>query len=679
MIKKLMILGAISVIIFCCFSYSLQNQFTNWDDDFYVTNVDYIKSLTPNNLRIIFSDGLIIKNKYQPNYHPLCMLSLAINYHFAGLNPWSYYLTNIIIHIINAILVFFLFIGLCRLLKTDENGQLLVASLGALWFGIHPMHVESVSWVAERKDVLYTFFYLLGLLAYLRFYTSQKALWFWTTFILFVASCLSKPMAVVFPLSLVCIDFLLQRKLSIKLVVEKSAFFLAALAFGIIALYTQNKTGAIAAFGVLTIQERIMYASYGFVMYITKLFNPSYLSTFYPYPFRFITGYLHSFFYAAPFLAIGLFAAPLLITYKYYRPYFRIAVFGMGFFLSNVIFVLQFISVGAAIMADRYSYVAYIGIFFLLGYFCNELIKKYPSARVAVLLVLALCSAGLAKACYDRTGVWHDAESLLTDGIEKYPFKKDPDRQYDRINSGIAGLSYKWRGNYYFHKNLYDQSLEDFKVLSMLRQTDEFVEGKIAHMNAVKSGAPDVSEVSGANMAPAPGNRGALPMMPSGPKLPTGNFKAYLDSSYYFAHRGDTLKAFRTYINAFRFNQGVERLYADSSFKAVQNKQFDVAINQYGVIMKINTGNPYYYFYRGVAWFSKNKMKIAIEDWETALKMNSKEIKQSASYNLSVAYDSVGKDSLAVYYAEMAKNSGYTVNEDFLNKLRAKKAAQRRK
>ncbi len=694
--KKAIIIAAICVLTFFCFSYALNNEFTNWDDDYYVTKVDYIKALTPHNLKIMFSDGLFVNNPYQPNYHPFCMLSLAINYYFAQLNPTSYYLTNILLHICNVIFVFLLFFRLCGLLKIDDNGKLFVAAFGALWFGIHPMHVESVCWIAERKDVLYAFFYLLGLLSYVKYTVTHKAKWYWVTFVLFVASCLSKPMAVVFPLSLVCLDVLLKRdyfvdkKINKTVVIEKILFFLTSLTFGIAAFYTQHKTGAIASFGVLTIQERVMYAGYGFVMYVAKMFNPTFLSTFYPYPYRYIDGWLPGIYYAAPFIAIAILAVPTYIAYKKNKEYFRIVVFGLGFFLSNVIFVLQFISVGAAIMADRYSYVAYIGLFFMIPWFCYELIKRFPSLKTAAIVALVFVSLVFSKICYDRTAVWHNAETLLTDAIEKYPMR--------------ALLSYKWLGNYYFHRGEFDKAMENYSVLTTLHASDANVDGKIQQINYVKNGGtlpPEVisgqsnadgaagaGQQGGAQGAPNTGapNTGAGQPMSAGmkmplnavPQTPTGNFQLYLDSSFMYCQKGDTLKAFRAYINAFRFNQGVERIYADSSFKCVQSGKFDLAINQYGVIMKINTGNPYYYFYRGVAQFSRGKINNAIDDWEASLKVKTKEskdIQQSASYNLSVALDSVGKDSLAVYYVELAKNAGYAVKDDFIAKLKAKKEA----
>ena len=655
--KKALILSAICVLTFFCFRYTLQNQFTNWDDDYYVTNDPYIKAFTPHNLKVIFTED-ITKN----NYHPLCMLSLAVNYHFSQLDPQSYYFTNVLIHIANVILVFFLFIALCRRLMMTSDAQLFIASFGALWFGIHPMHVESVAWIAERKDVLYAFFYLQGLLCYLRYTDTGKAKWYWLTFLVFVASGLSKPMAVVFPMSLLCIDFLLQRPWSKKLITEKAIFFLFSLICGSMAFYTQNKTGAIASFSTLTIAERVMYASYGFVMYISKLFNPTYLSTFYPYPLRYTTGYLYSFFYLAPFLALGFVFLPTWYLYKKGSPYFRIYAFGMGFFVFNIALVLQFISVGAAIMSDRYSYVAYIGLLFLVAYFAWQLIQKMPSWKMAVIAVLLMGSAALAYLCYERTFAWHDSETLLTDAIEKYPLKKDMDKPHDGKNSGIAMLSYKWLGNYYFSIGQLDKALENYELLESIRAADDKVLQNIAKVKALQNVAPGMPAAFG-----------------SAPKANSNDnsYKIYLDSSVAFNRAGDTLQAFRTYILAFRLNPLVEKVVAESSYNMVQDQRYDDALKQYNMLLKLNTANPFYYFLRGVAYFGKNQVKPAVQDWEIAVKMNSKDVQQSAAYNLSVAYDTLGNDSIAIYYLNKAQTLGYQPNSDYVAKLNRKYQAQR--
>jgi protein O-mannosyl-transferase len=640
--KRLLILGAICVLTFVCFRYSLQNEFTNWDDDFYVTNDPYIKAFTPQNLKVIFTED-ITKN----NFHPLCMLSLAANYHFAQLNPETYYLTNILIHIANVIFVFLLMLSLCALIKTDENGKLFIAGFAALWFGIHPMHVESVSWIAERKDVLYTFFYLLGLLSYLKYISTTKMSWYWLTFLLFIASCLSKPMAVVFPVSLLCIDVLARRPLSKKLITEKIIFFLSSLICGGMAFYTQNKTGAIASFGMLTIQERIMYASYGFIMYVSKLFNPTYLSTFYPYPYRYISGYLPGIYYAAPFLSLAILAVPLYLTYKRNREWFRVAVFGLGFFLANVVFVLQFISVGAAIMADRYSYVAYIGLFFLIAYFLWELIKRAPGLKTPITVMLLVISAGFSYLCYERTYVWHDSETLLSDAIEKYPMR--------------ALLSYKWLGNYYLDKGDMDKALENYGVLATLRAADAKVYDRVGVIYTLKK---DYKK--------------ALEAFTSSLEVQNNVYRTYLDRSILYSITGDSINAIKDFVVAYQLNPNSEKVLADSCFNFVQDKRYELAIREYNILLKINSANPFYYFYKGVAEYGESEVLKAISDWEIAVKFNSKDVLQSASYDLSVAYDGIGNDSLAAHYIVQARSAGYKVTDEFFKQIMDKHAAHKK-
>jgi tetratricopeptide (TPR) repeat protein len=584
---------------------------------------------------VIFTED-ITKN----NYHPLCMLSLSVNYHFSQMNPQPYYLTNIIIHILNTILVFFLIAGFCIRLKLSENSKLFITTFTALLFGIHPMHVESVSWIAERKDVLYAFFYLCGLLTYLRYTDTLKGKWYWATFLLFIASCLSKPMAVVFPMSLLCIDFLLQRKLNVKLIIEKAVFFLASLICGSAAFYTQNKTGAIADFGVLTVGERIMYAAYGYIMYMAKLFNPTYLSTFYPYPYRYITGELPGIYYAAPFIAIAVPAAILYMAYKKGSTCFRVAGFGLAFFTANVLFVLQFVSVGAAIMADRYSYVAYIGLIFMITYFIEQIRVRMPAVKMAVTCLLFVVCGALAYLCYERTYAWHDSKTLLTDAIEKYPYR--------------ALLSYKWLGNYYAQQGEADSALANYELLAKLHAADAKVYRHIGEMYSLKKDyakANEAFEMSAQMGGPVSTPQTGAPQNISNTAMATTTQK--LDAS-------------------------VEKKVAEKGFEFLQSKQYAQALEQYNVLIQINPNNAYYHFYRGAVLFSTNDLPRAIDDWQAAAKTDIKDLRQSAAYNLSVAYDSLNKDSLAVYYMEQAQALGYHANTDFVTKLRMKKKSQRK-
>jgi len=646
--KRTFTVAAICVLTFICFRYSLHNEFTNWDDDVYITNDPYIRSFTIHNLIAMFTRD-ITKNMY----HPLCMLSLAINYHFAQLSPMTYYLTNILIHITNTVLVFLFLSQLSKMLKIDSNGIFFISAFGALWFGVHPVHVEAISWITERKDVLYAFFYLLALLSYLKYISTRDQnwhwaafsgnSWYWVTFFLFIASCLSKPMAVVFPVALLCIDFMVQkewnRKIFTRILIEKIPLFVAALACGITAIITQKNAGAIASFGVLTLSERIMYASYGFVMYIVKFFNPTFLSTFYPYPLRYIDGTLPWIYYAAPFIAIAIVVAPLYFTYKRYPGYFRVFVFGYGFFVANLIFVLQFISCGTAIMADRYSYVSYISLFFMTAYFLWEIIKHLPSLKIAIVILLVALSGELSYICYQRTLVWHNAETLLQDAIDKYPYR--------------AWLSYKWLGNYYLDKGDVDKALENYSVLAQVNQADAKIYDNIGNIYRQKKDY-----------------KNAITAFSKSLQKQDNVYKTYLDLSVTYTMIGDSANAYKNYSIANQLNPNTEKVLSDMGFSMVQNKEFSSAINEYNILIKLNPNDGFYYFYRGVAEYSEGKTNEAISDWLSALKFKSQDLQPSAAYNLGVAYESLGNYSNALAYVNISKGMGYKVDTGYLNKLK---------
>jgi len=640
---KTWVIAGICIITFACFRYSLDNLLTNWDDDVYVTNDQYIKAFTAENLKTIFTED-ITKN----NYHPLTMLTLAVNYHFAQLEPKTYYLTNILIHIANVILVFLLAMGLFKRMVNEihsqftiYNSQLLLAGFCALWFGIHPMHVESVSWLAERKDVLYAFFYFIGLLLYLRYMDENKTKWYIYTMLSFIASCLAKPMAVVFPISLFAIDLLLNRKWERKVILEKIPLLIASLVFGGYAYYRQNATGAIAPFAVLSLGERIMYASYGFVMYITKLFNPTHLSTFYPYPYRYIDGSLPWIYYASPIISILIIAVPLYFAWKMTKQYFRVIAFGYGYFIANIIFVLQFISCGAAIMADRYSYVSYFGLLFMLVYFIGEVMDRFPLYKISIIAVLLLVSGELSYICYQRTKVWHNAETLLTDAIQKYPYG--------------ALLSYKWLGNYYLDSLKLDQAEKCYRMLTMLHSADAKVYDNLGNVLKFKNeypqalGAYDTSLEKGGNI-----------------------YRTLLDRSSCLSNLGDTNAAVQDFVTAMKLNPDAEKNYAEAGFTEVQGKEYPSALGRYTILLKFRPDNPYYYFYKGVCEFGLEKIKASAGDFKSALLLNNREVSVVAAYNLSVACDSLNEDSNAMRYAHIAEQLGYKLNPDYYSNLQKK-------
>jgi tetratricopeptide (TPR) repeat protein len=266
--------------------------------------------------------------------------------------------------------------------------------------------------------------------------------------------------------------------------------------------------------------------------------------------------------------------------------------------------------------------------------------------KTAILVVLLFLTGGLAYGTYQRTYAWHDAESLLSDAIEKYPMR--------------ALLSYKWRGNYYFDKGDFDKALDDYNVLVELRSADAKVYDKVAVIYSKRKDYKHAMETFEKSLS-----------------VQDNVWRTYVDRSMTYVMTGDTQNALKDYLMAYRLNPKSEQLMADSSFQYVQTKRYDAAITQYNMLILLNSANPFFYFYRGVAYFNKGNTAAAMADWEIAVRFNtSKDVKQSASYNLSVAYDALEKDSLAVYYAEMAQDAGYKVSPEFMSGLKEKKARQ---
>ena len=439
---------------------SLQNGFTNWDDPVYVLENSWVIN---GNWKALLTEPVSL------NYHPLTMLSLAVNYQISGLEPFGYHLTNLLLHLINTILVF-IFVR-----RLAPKATVYVAFFTALVFGVHPMHVESVGWVSERKDVLYVLFFLGGLIVYLRHIEKPNAKTIGKVGLLFLLALLSKAMAVVFPVVLVLLDWYRGRKFEAKVWYEKILFFSMSLFFGLLA-YRIQSGGAIAEFDQFTIIDRLVFAGYGFCMYLVKAIFPTGLSAFYPYPFA-GGGSVPGYFYVMPLLALGIVGGAYLARKN--RP---AVSFGIGFYLVTVALVLQFISVGKAIMADRYTYLPYVGLFFMLFYLLFQWAGKVQTRQRTALAISTVFSVLLLILCFQRTKVWKDSEVLWTDVIEKYPDTADeayanrgsyrgkagqleealPDLQKAvAINPQLAN-AYESLGNAYGAQGQFQQSLDAF-------------------------------------------------------------------------------------------------------------------------------------------------------------------------------------------------------------------------
>jgi len=400
-------------VTFVAYLPSLGNGFLNWDDNFYVTENPVLTHPTLH--------GLLTQN-LGGNYHPLTMASLLLNYKISGLDAGSYHWLNLLFHIANTALVFFF-------VRKLSGGRLWTSVVSALFFGIHPMHVESVAWISERKDVLYAFFYLIALLTYLR---SMERGWVWllATWGAFVLSAASKPAAVVLPITLLLIDWFRKRPLRGTALVEKVPFFLVSAAVGALTFLGQKQVGAVHS-ELWTPLQRILFASAGTVMYVAKLFVPVHLAAVYPLPSTSAAAAsrLSPFFYVAPVIVVLGLAVVVWLGRKA-RP----VSFGVAFFFINIALVLQLVSVGAALMSERYTYVPYIGLILALAWWLDEP-KGSPRARLNPVIAgfFVLATPFFFAQTWNRCHVFHDPLTFWNDALAKYPGKV-VDGYYNRGN-----------------------------------------------------------------------------------------------------------------------------------------------------------------------------------------------------------------------------------------------------
>ena len=403
--RFLPLLLIILIIILTLFVYfpSLSAGFFCWDDKT-VPLAPMVRILNLQQVWLFFSTfhaGL---------YHPLTTLSFAVDYKLGHGEALPFHLTNLLIHIANTVLLFYL-------LRSLFNDTLLAIWVSVL-FGIHPAHIESVAWITSRKDLLYAFFFILSLYCYMAYTRKEnKAGLYILALLFFLFSCLSKIQAAVFPLVLLPVDYLLNRPLfSKKNMLEKIPFVIIAILFGIINIYAQKDYGYVGYKANYSFIEQCITFSFGFCKYLYIIIFPFSLSVFYPFPFL-PGGHITLFCYFCPLI---LFAFVLLIIWFILRLK-KEYVFGASFFLICIVIVLLIQTHRDAIIADRYTYLASLGIFIILVKGLTDLASKHVILKWAItsigLVYLLLC----CKITLDQNEVWTSSYNLLQAAAKQYP------------------------------------------------------------------------------------------------------------------------------------------------------------------------------------------------------------------------------------------------------------------
>jgi tetratricopeptide (TPR) repeat protein len=418
-------LFALVLVAFFSLYPAVRNGFVNWDDYKYVVENGAITNLSWANAGRIFSTF------YVGAYVPLTALSFAVEFKFFRLDPRAYHVTNLIFHLLNCLLVFLLVDRLRR--------NRTAAFVAALLFGVHPLHVESVAWITERKDMLYGFFFLAAALAYLGYLNRKKISAYFLALALFALSLLAKPTAAVLPFILLTIDFLLKREFKLRLILEKIPFFMLSGGALFVAVLAQGSTGTFQTGERFNFLSNLYHAANYLLFYLLKIIAPVKLACLYPEPR----------FWFAPIVVIGLAGLALWSVKRT-----RVVAFGALFFLVALLPMLQLIPVGQP-LADRYTYLALIGPFFVLGVALAQVLQKAGTpVRAALWLAFAAAVAGCAFQSRHQTYVWKDGVALWTNTIDNYP---------------VLPLAYNNRGVAYCYQGDNRRAIPDFNRALRLR------------------------------------------------------------------------------------------------------------------------------------------------------------------------------------------------------------------
>ncbi len=380
-------------------------DFLSYDDPFYVTHNPLVLG------------GLSWKSLLGAwtsfdcaNWHPLTWMSLMLDYQLYGLQPWGFHLTNLLLHVVNTLLLF----TLLRRLSLAWGPALFVAAV----FGVHPLHVESVAWITERKDVLSTLFGLLALLSYVRGVQSGQTWRRYLSCLWFALSLTAKPLLVTLPCLLLVLDYWpLQRwstaRLFLQRVLEKWPFWLLTIGSSIVTVIAQRQGGAVASLEKFTLLQRLANLCVSYGTYLQKSFWPTRLAAFYPYS-------MNHWEIGSVLLSAILLVTVSVLAWRLRHRHGSILA-GWLWFLGTLVPMIGLVQVGSQAMADRYMYFPLIGLTWAAT---SAVLACWPSGAASPrsqFLVGAALVAVLCGLTWRQSGCWRNSLLLAQQALQVTP------------------------------------------------------------------------------------------------------------------------------------------------------------------------------------------------------------------------------------------------------------------
>jgi len=417
------------------------NDFVNYDDDIYVIRNRQVKAgITRESILWAFTTS------HAGNWHPVTWLSHMLDCEFFGLNPLRHHMTSLLLHIANTLLLFWV---LKRMTKA-----VWCSGFAAVLFALHPVHVESVAWVAERKDVLSGFFWMLTMAAYVRYAERPGITRYLLVFLAFVLGLMAKPMLVTLPFVLLLLDWWplerfawlksepvkinCQRTTTCRLIAEKIPLFVLAAVSCVVTYTIQKSSGAVSPVEAVPLNPRITNALVSYISYIGKMIYPSKLAVLYPHP-----GYnLPLWKPIAAFLILSIVSVCVIYAARLGRRYLAV---GWLWYIGILVPVIGLVQVGAQGMADRYTYLPSVGFFIVITYGAVEFFSKRNYQRILlgisaglVLFVLLICTRVQVRYWRDSLALFERALAVTKDNYQMHNNLAYVLKSQDRFDGAIG-------------------------------------------------------------------------------------------------------------------------------------------------------------------------------------------------------------------------------------------------
>jgi len=425
-------------------------DFVNYDDTLYVTKCERTQQgLSWENVRWAFTTG------EASNWHPLTWLSHMLDVALFGVNPGPHHLINVLFHMANTLLLFYVLRALTR-------GALWPSALVAALFAVHPLHVESVAWIAERKDGLSTLFWLLTMAGYCAYARRPHAARYLLVLVPFVLGLMAKPMLVTLPAVLLLLDYWPLGRLTAhgtdakalvragaKLVAEKAPLFALAIGSAVVTVLAQQAGKSMAALGILSVGFRIGNALVSYVRYILMALWPQGLAVFYPHP--------------GPDLPVWQMAGAalcllvltgLVFRFGFRRPYL---IVGWLWYVGTLLPVIGLVQVGAQALADRYTYVPLTGLFIIVAWGAGDVAARLRVSRTALSVLAGVMLAVLTVCAVVQTSRWRDNTALYTHAL--------------RVTEGNH-LAHKNLGVEFAEQGRYEEAVDQYVKSAKIKSND---------------------------------------------------------------------------------------------------------------------------------------------------------------------------------------------------------------